>query len=94
MKYSCQPKSISNILPILIADCKEPSFFIIKVSNRNKLRKYLCDRQIYLPVHWVHNEVHNDLYQQLLSIPVFIQYTLSEIEYVGQSIRKFIDEKH
>ena len=70
-----------------------PSFFVLKCKHRNKLRNYCSQKKIYLPVHWPNpNQLPNDLYDQIISIPVDSRYNESDMERVGDCIRSFFKE--
>lgn len=87
---------LSNILQGLDIELNferdEYSFFILKLSNRDELRKHLSDNNIFLPIHWPAYKVNNILYDEVLSIPLFSQYTLNDIEKIGKEIRYFLNE--
>lgn len=69
------------------------SFFIMKVSKRDELRKFLFSKNIYLPIHWLNKYKSNQLCDNIISIPIFSQYTFDDMKYVSSSIREFY-EKH
>ena len=67
------------------------SFFVIKVSQRDELRRYLFGHNIFLPVHWPWFGVDNPLYHEVLSIPVFSRYSSDDIRFIADCIREFLD---
>lgn len=68
------------------------SFFVIKVRDRDSLRKYLFKRSIYLPIHWPESSQNHALYRSVISIPIFADYSLNDIKYVVRSIKEFYEE--
>lgn len=71
---------------------KEYSFVVLKIENRDELKKYLCTENIFLPVHWPGNKLENTLYEKVISIPLFSNYSKSEILKIVKNIRKFYDK--
>lgn len=69
------------------------SFFVMKVSKRDELRKYLFSKNIFLPIHWPKISQDNQLYDEVISIPLFSHYTIDEMQYVADTIKEFY-EKH
>ena len=68
-----------------------PSFFVIKTKKRDELRRYLFAQKIFLPVHWPYFGVENELFHQVLSIPVFSKYSKDDMRYVAEHIREFLE---
>jgi hypothetical protein len=70
----------------------EYSFFILKIKNRDLLKKELAQKDIYLPVHWPKSSQNNILYEELISIPLFSNYTDDEFNYLIQCVKELLDE--
>ena len=70
---------------------KEYSFFVIKLNNRDKIRKKLFEYNIFLPVHWP-KILENVLYDKVLSIPLFENYSEEEFDYMVNILKKVINE--
>ncbi len=70
------------------------SFFVIKVENREELKKYLFTKNIFLPSHWTYfGAVENSLYDKVVSIPVFSKYSLNDLNYIVEHIQDFLDHR-
>lgn len=70
------------------------SFYVLKIQRRNELKKFLAKHDVFLPVHWpALNKNGNDMYEQILSIPLDGRYSLDEIDRVAKLIRRFLDGK-
>jgi len=54
------------------SDCY--SFFVMKLKNRDGFRKKLMKENIFLSVHWPVSTQENDLYESIISIPLFETY--------------------
>ncbi|MDD5456785.1 MAG: hypothetical protein PHV30_07110 [Candidatus Margulisbacteria bacterium] len=72
------------------ADTDFYSFFNLKVNKRDELRKWLFDRQIYLPVFWpgVPGLTH-ELFPSIISIPIDSRYNINDMRRVAESILEF-----
>ena len=79
--YSLFPQECINKKPSYY------SFFILLVKNRNKLREKLMRDNIYLPIHWPKSSVSNELYNKIISIPLFEIYTKQEFLYLIEKIK-------
>ena len=56
---------------------------ILDSKIRDRIRKYLIDRKIYLPIHWVLEERLNNIFERELSLICDQRYTEEEIaEYI------------
>lgn len=53
-------------------------YFVIKIKNRDLIRKSLFDEQVYLPVHWPATKKENILTDSILSIPLSLAYSDTE----------------
>ncbi|MBR3614638.1 MAG: hypothetical protein IKL55_05625 [Clostridia bacterium] len=53
---------------------------ILENSLRNSLRKFLTEKEIYLPVHWPLDEKLNNIFDQELSLVCDQRYSKKEIE--------------
>ena len=81
-----------NLIEILFKDLDEnicPMFFPILIKeNRNQIRKFLIDEEIYCPVHWpIPKQINIDeyrnsykIYNSVLSIPCDQRYDLKDME--------------
>ncbi len=68
-----------------------PSVFVIGVDRRDELREHLFNHGIFLPVHWpAPDNVKNDLYSRIISIPVDSRYEFAEMLRVATEIRDFL----
>ena len=70
----------------------EYSFFVMKLNNRDKIRKRLFDYKIFLPIHWPNKILNNVLYDKVISIPLFENYSNKEFEYVLSILKKVVNE--
>lgn len=68
------------------------SYFIIKTSKRDELRKYLFSKNIFLPIHWPESTQKNTLYEEVISIPLFSRYSMNDMKYIAMSIKEFYEE--
>lgn len=89
-------KRIALFNKITDNDC--PLFFpiIVESSQRDKLKNYLIDKQIYCPVHWPVSKLHKlnsktgRLYEQEISIICDQRYTTLDMEYICTQIKNFL----
>ena len=70
------------------------SFFLIKLKKRDELRHYLMQKNIYLPIHWPQSSQKHNLYNEVISIPLFSQYNEKEFNYMINTIEDFINERN
>ena len=70
----------------------EYNFFVVKYSEVSNLRQYLTKHNIYLPVHWPESSQMNNLYGNLISIPLFSLYTMDEMYYLIKILKKYFKE--
>lgn len=68
------------------------SYFVMKISKRDELRKYLFSKNIFLPIHWPQSSQENSLYHQVISIPLFAQYSLDDMKYISITIKEFYEK--
>ena len=69
---------------------KYPSYFPIRVLNRDELVSKLRSQKVFLPVHWPNPRRHdNPLYKTTLSIPVDSRYGTAELSRVIDLIFKY-----
>lgn len=74
-----------------------PMFFPIYVENRDDLREYLIDSEIYCPVHWpipeqVKNKITDNakwIYEHILSIPCDQRYGKKDMQRIIETINKW-----
>jgi hypothetical protein len=64
------------------------SFFVMNIKDRDYVRKKLFEENIFLPIHWPGAGEVNILYQTLISVPLFENYTDDEYEYIINNIKK------
>ena len=76
------------------SDC--PFVLTIRVANRNELRTYLMEKNIYCAVHWPFDRIHREQRKMaernsetLISLPVDQRYGNDEMQYLADSIAKF-----
>jgi len=70
---------------------EEYSFFVMKIDNRDTIRKKLFEYKIFLPIHWP-KITNNVLYDKIISIPLFENYTDKEFEYMVDILKKVLNE--
>ena len=70
---------------------KEYSFFVLKLDNRNEIRKKLFEYKIFLPIHWP-KITDNNLYNEIISVPLFENYSNEEFDYMIKILEKVINE--
>lgn len=68
------------------------SYFAMKVPNRNELRKYLFSNKIYLPIHWPQSTQKNTLYNNIISIPIFSNYSMDNMIHIAKTIKEFYEK--
>jgi len=66
------------------------SFFILKIKNRDIVRKELMKKGIFLPIHWPKSTQENKLYKELISVPLFLVYNDIEFEYLVNAIKEIL----
>ena len=76
-------KNIKLLFEHKDGDC--PLFVPILIENRDKIRKEMIEKSIYLPVHWPNNKAENEIYNLELSL-------INDQRYDEKHIRKYIDE--
>ena len=68
------------------------SHYILFIENRDELRKHLFDKKIFLPIHWPRVDgLHNVLYEKIISIPVYSNYSQSDMETIARYVLDFIN---
>ena len=91
-------KRIPNIQLLYdhIGEKDVPLFVPILAENRNALRRYLIDNNIYLPVHWPFSDCHKGiseratrLYDQELSVVCDQRYELDDMERIISTVEEF-----
>ncbi len=74
---------------------KEYSFFVMKIDNRDELRAYLFDHRIFLPIHWPFFGIENSIYNNVISVPLFSNYSTDDMSNVVERMKEFFGrEKH
>lgn len=74
-----------------------PLYFPIYAKKREELQKFLVNRGIYAPVLWPvgkENECHlseteQEIYDQILALPIDQRYGLSEMQYIAQALTEY-----
>ena len=75
-------------------DVQHYSVFPLKLKERDELRAYLMKKNIYLPIHWPESSQKNRLYDEIISIPLFIQYKEDEFNHMIDAIEEFFNERY
>jgi len=66
------------------------SFFVFYTKERDNLRRDLYNNNIFLPVHWPNIlNIDNDLYKNLLSIPIDSRYSEEEMQRILLIVSKY-----
>lgn len=78
-------------------DC--PFVFLMKISNRDRFRKYLMENRIYCAVHWPFDDYLAEYRYQakengetFISLPIDQRYTQKELMYMVDVIKKYGDD--
>lgn len=96
-------KDIQEIVPMVDFSASEecPLFLAVcvKGGKRDALRKFLIERDIYLPVHWPLSEFHNGIskraqrvYEEELSLVCDQRYNEEDMERMVNTIKEFWKE--
>ena len=75
-----------------------PLGFVVRFSQRDRLRKYLADKRIFCPIHWeLPPEVDPSTFpeaaklsQTLLTLPIDQRYNSSDMEYLASVLKKVL----
>lgn len=71
-----------------------PIFVPIRVKNRDRLRKYLIDNQIYCPIHWPLTELHRigekekGIYHEELSLVCDQRYDITDMQRIITEVKR------
>ena len=68
-------------------ECQYYSYFVISIANRDEFRKKLMNDNIFLPIHWPKSTTHNELYSNIISIPLFEGYSDLEFSHIIDKIK-------
>jgi dTDP-4-amino-4,6-dideoxygalactose transaminase len=68
------------------------SYFVMKILKRDELRKYLFSKNIFLPIHWPKSSQENPLYEEVISIPLFSNYSMDDMKYIVTNIKEFYEK--
>ena len=68
-------------------ECQYYSYFVISIANRDEFRKKLMNDNIFLPIHWPKSTTHNELYSNIISIPLFEGYSDLEFSHIIYKIK-------
>ena len=63
------------------------SYFVISIANRDEFRKKLMNDNIFLSIHWPKSTTHNELYSNIISIPLFEGYSDLEFSHIIDKIK-------
>jgi len=74
----------------ILESVDEYSFFVMKLLERNNIKKMLMELNIFLPVHWGKSTQDNDLYNLVISVPLFENYNDDEFDYLINSLKDLI----
>jgi len=78
---------------MLLSNVKSYSFFVLRLkTKRNVVRDMLKQKNIFLAVHWPKSSQKNILYEEVLSVPLFENYSMEEFEYMKQVLEEIICE--
>lgn len=72
----------------ILSQSDEYSFFVMLVENRDYFRKNLMKKNIFLPIHWPKSSCANNLYEKIISIPLFENYSDEEFDYMINTIKE------
>lgn len=85
-----------NIESILNEDDAVPLTYPIYIKNRDRFRQYLKEKHIYCAVHWPlkgsileNNKEANDIYKNIISLPIDQRYTNNHMDYLNTIINNF-----
>lgn len=89
-------KSIDSVEPIFssVGETDAPLFVPILTKNREKLKKYLIQNEIYCPVHWPRTGLHDvdgktkKLYEEELSLICDQRYGETDMKRIIDTIRR------
>ena len=68
-------------------ECQYYSYFVISIANRDEFRKKLMNDNIFLSIHWPKSTTHNELYSNIISIPLFGEYSDLEFSHIIDKIK-------
>lgn len=68
------------------------NYFVMKITKRDELRKYLFSKNIFLPIHWPQSTRNNTFYKEVISIPLFSRYSMDDMKYIATSIKEFYEK--
>jgi len=95
-KYILEGLTRLNIKPIVnYSDNFVPLFVPIRLKNRDVIRKALFNESIFCPIHWPVSSIKSlnraeELAQTELSLVIDQRYTLEDMEYILDALRKSI----
>ena len=67
------------------------SFFPLSISNKNAFFQEMKKKNIFLPNFWPKSSQNNNLYTNLVVIPLFYNYSDSEFNYILKQISIFLE---
>ena len=67
---------------------------MIRVKNRDAVIESLKDKRIYLPVHWKNPQSKNKLFKDLISIPMFSNYSDEAFNYMVKQLQNILEIKN
>jgi len=99
LNHTIVKSTIGDLLPEVLEreESDVPFIYATGTEDRNALRSYLTQRQIYCPVHWPLPEAWESktaiiLSNTLISIPIDQRYSDHEVENAARTVRGFYNE--
>lgn len=97
-----QLKGRQQFAPILSKEASAPLYFAIYAKEREKLQKYLCEKDIYAPVLWPIGTQNQDcltqdeayIYEHMLAIPMDQRYGREEMEHIAAVMEEYESENN
>lgn len=95
-----------EIIPVfakesILETVNAPLYLPVYAKNRDDLQKFLVNRGIYAPVLWplgkenesFLSETEQEIYNQILALPIDQRYGLSEMRYIAQALDEYERKK-
>lgn len=74
----------------IVPETEYPAYYVLRVPERDALKKHLASKRIYLPVHWPRiSAPRHRFYDELISIPLFSRYTGDDMTRIARLIAAF-----
>lgn len=97
LKSKLEPLGLRSAIELNLSDC--PFNYPIRVPNRDKLRNYLIENNIFCAVHWPFDNFKSSERnmglrnsKELLSLPIDQRYTTKELDYLIEILSKYRGE--